>query len=324
MDVSVPVGLGDEQPPTAVIYGRLCTPHGRAPQTVQLLVHGGAYNHTYWDAPFPGASYARAAGLAGYATLAIDRIGAGRSTRPHSSAVTFSSTISTLHQVVQSLKSGRLGVKFPRVEYVGHSFGSVYGVGLAAKYGDVDAVVLTGSGHRVSPSFSELASANYYPANNEPRFASLDPGWLTSRPGMIGSLHYYAPGADQRVIDYDEATKDVISASEFSTRPDASTLMPLIHVPVLIITGQEDVHYCAKDNIDCSTQRSFYKSEAPFFSPAACLHTILVPDTGHNLTMHRSAPVSAGLIVLWSVLFAPARGPGLRLCSSRDVSTAPR
>lgn len=316
-DVSIPIRFGQPSMP-ASIYGRLCLPAGRPPRTAQLLVHGAAYDHDFWDPPVgKGAySYARVALVAGYATLAIDRIGSGRSTRPHSSLVTYDAQVSSLHQVAQALRSGALGAGFARVEYIGHSFGSAYGVGLAAAYpGDLDAVVLTGSGHRVSPAFSQLVAANYYPANNEPRFSGLDPGWLTSRPGSLPALHYYLPTVSPRVLDYDERTKQVVSATEFSTRPDLSMLMPRIHVPVLIITGQQDVHYCAKDNIDCSSQASFHQAEAPYFAPDACLSTWVVAATGHNLPLHYTGPFSALRIVAWSLRTVSVNGQGHALCA---------
>lgn len=85
--VTVP-GVGD-----ASLYGELCVPRGQSPETVQLLVHGGTYTGSYWDWPFqsPTYSYVEDALRAGYATFAVDRLGAGRSTHPTSSLVTLRS-----------------------------------------------------------------------------------------------------------------------------------------------------------------------------------------------------------------------------------------
>src|SRR5580692_6889128 len=67
----------------AELYGELCIPKGRTPNTVQLLVHGTTYNHNYWDWPEnPDThSHVRAALAAGYATFNIDRLGVGKSTK---------------------------------------------------------------------------------------------------------------------------------------------------------------------------------------------------------------------------------------------------
>jgi hypothetical protein len=116
-DVNIPVALMAGQPANQKIFAEFCLPHGRAPQTVQLLVHGATHNHTYWDFPYqlPRYSYVDAAVRAGYAVLAIDRIGDGQSSHPPSSQIIFPNTIYTLHQVVDDLRNGTLGTKFDAV-----------------------------------------------------------------------------------------------------------------------------------------------------------------------------------------------------------------
>jgi pimeloyl-ACP methyl ester carboxylesterase len=303
--VTIPVALQPGQPTQYVIWGELCLPHGPTPRTVQLLVHGGTYNHAYWDfGTIDGIdySYVDAALAGGYAVLAIDRLGDGQSSHPPSTDLTFPNTIYTLHEVIQALRSGQLGVGFSHVLYVGHSFGSAYGVDEIATYGDVDAAILTGYGHTDSPSFAALGNADSYPAVDDPRFSGsgLDPGYLTTKPGDRVALYYYAPGADPNVIAQDEATKDTIGLSELITRPKTYLLTPQIHVPVLILDGQHDVHYCAADDDDCSTQSIFYQEESPYFTPAACLQTFLVPNTGHVVALSLSAPLTDAVMLAWS------------------------
>jgi hypothetical protein len=88
----VPVGtaLGRQQ-----VLVKLCLPTGKpTPATVQVLVHGITYDHRYWNIADPADpqgdrySWEAAAAKAGYATVAIDRIGAGASTHPPSTLVT--------------------------------------------------------------------------------------------------------------------------------------------------------------------------------------------------------------------------------------------
>lgn len=313
--VDIPVALQPVQPETQHIWGELCLPAGARPDTVQLLVHGGTYNHRYWDFGVVDGtdySYVDAALHAGYAVLDIDRLGAGQSSHPPSTALTFPTTIFTLHQVVQDLRSGTLGAAFGRVLYVGHSYGSAYGVDEAATYGDVDGLILTGYGHKLSPSFAAQANAEQYPAIDDPLFAGsgLDPGYWTSVPGTRAALYYYTPTADPRVIALDEASKDLISATEKATRPNTALLTPGIHVPVLILDGDHDIHYCATDADDCSTQAGFYAQESPYFSAAACLATVLIPRTGHDTTLHRTAPLGDAAMLYWSYLHLRPDGGG--------------
>ena len=83
----MPVALAEGQPANEHIYGKLCIPSGQSPDTIQLLVHGAIYTGVYWEFPDPSGgtdryNYAAAANKAGFATLVIDRIGHGRSSRP--------------------------------------------------------------------------------------------------------------------------------------------------------------------------------------------------------------------------------------------------
>lgn len=142
-DVQVPVALAEEQPA------------GRSPETIQLLVHGGVYTGGYWEFPDPSGgtdryNYAAAANKAGFTTLAIDRIGSGRSSHPLSTKITLESNVFTVHQVVQAIRRGEItapaGKQFHKVVYVGHSYGTGVGWFLATDYGeDLDAAVFTGA-----------------------------------------------------------------------------------------------------------------------------------------------------------------------------------
>src|ERR1700761_7316660 len=72
------------------LAGWLCadgSPRGRA---VQVLIPGLTYGASYWNFPLdPGRySYVRAATAAGFATLALDRLGTGPSSHPPAAAVT--------------------------------------------------------------------------------------------------------------------------------------------------------------------------------------------------------------------------------------------
>ena len=112
-DVRVPVALAQGQPTDERVYGHLCVQSGRSSDTIQLLVHGCTYTGLYWEFPDPSGgtdryNYAAAANRAGFATLAIDRIGSGRSSHPLSTKITTESNTFTVHQVVQAIHRGEL------------------------------------------------------------------------------------------------------------------------------------------------------------------------------------------------------------------------
>jgi pimeloyl-ACP methyl ester carboxylesterase len=302
-EVNIPVTLIPGQPANQQIFAEFCLPRGHAPQTVQLLVHGATYNHTYWDFPYqlPKYSYVDAAVRAGYAVLAIDRIGDGQSSHPPSSQIVFPNTIYTLHQVVDNLRNGALGTKFDSVIEVGHSYGSGYIVGEQSTYQDADALILTAYGHKGSPALRKARESTWYPAVDDPKFANsgLDTGYRTTKPGEIGRLYFYLPGADPNVVALNEKLKDTGELAERQSRPDTGKLTPNIHVPTLISDGQHD-SFCAADADDCSTEQSFYQAESPYFTSTACLRTMVMPNTGHDVTLHYTAPESARLILDWA------------------------
>ena len=70
---------------TYAISGTLCTPLAGAKNAshVQLLIHGIAFDSSYWDfAASEEYSYVRAAADAGYTTFRYDRLGTGLSEKP--------------------------------------------------------------------------------------------------------------------------------------------------------------------------------------------------------------------------------------------------
>jgi pimeloyl-ACP methyl ester carboxylesterase len=99
-DVKVPVTLVPGTPADQTIYGQLCSPAGGPSKVLQVLVHGVTYDHHYWDLPGFGGrySYVRYMAAAGYSTLAIDRIGSGRSSHPPGALITAVSNADVLHQ----------------------------------------------------------------------------------------------------------------------------------------------------------------------------------------------------------------------------------
>jgi alpha-beta hydrolase superfamily lysophospholipase len=66
--------------PGARIAGHIFRPPAPAARW-QVLMHGGTYDHRYWDAPAIDGipySYAREMAGRGYSVLAVDQLGAGR------------------------------------------------------------------------------------------------------------------------------------------------------------------------------------------------------------------------------------------------------
>src|SRR5215470_14436202 len=82
-EVLFPVALAPGQPTEFTVVGQLCARGPIHGKTIQVLVHGATYDHNIWDWPFQPErySYVQAVTAAGYATLNMDRLGHGRSSR---------------------------------------------------------------------------------------------------------------------------------------------------------------------------------------------------------------------------------------------------
>jgi len=302
MTFAVTLSPGDAE--AHQVFGVLCARGGVHGKTIQIALHGATYSHLYWDWPLEPEtySYARRATAAGYAVLALDRIGIGRSDHPPAAQVDIAANAYVVHQIVQSLRGGGLVVpafgriRAGRVALVGHSLGSAIAIQEAATYGDVDGVALTGASHTVTPVLGEVA-ADFYPASLDPRFAGRDipDGYLTTLPGDRG-IFYQAPFFDPRVVALDEETKETITTAELGTAVPALGLAGGIHVPVLVMVGDFDLAFCAAPS--CSASGSL-ASEPGSYAPDACAEAVVIPQAGHDLNLHFTAPLAYGTLLDW-------------------------
>ncbi|MEU4745354.1 alpha/beta hydrolase [Actinosynnema sp. NPDC023658] len=268
-----------------VVHGTLCAPAGA--DTVQVLIPGSTYNSSYWDFPDGRHSFRAAQNAAGIATLALDRLGTGRSSKPLALTLTAFVQADAVHQVVQGLRSGAYGTGFDRVVVGGHSLGSAIAVVEAGTYRDVDGVLLTGMTHRVNPVGVATAFANFRPANLDRKFGLLQPlGYLTTAPGTrYASFHAPGPLVPD-VMELEEQTKDVFSPTEAADGLGVAVLLPyslLIDVPVMTAVGGRDGAVCGLLATDCSTAETLHAAEEPYFGGP--LRAYVLPDYGHSINL---------------------------------------
>jgi pimeloyl-ACP methyl ester carboxylesterase len=289
-DVTVPVTVSGQSGPIA---GTLCTPAGAT--TVQLLIPGYTYGRYYWALPHQPEiySYPRHANAAGYATLAMDRIGIGGSWHPPSPLITYDSNVDTIHQVVQALRRGTLGTAFRKVVLAGHSYGAVAAYVEAATYHDVDALLITAGGHRFNPvNIVLLIDTKLVPATSDPKFANsgYDPGYETTMPGAR-SVFYSAADADPAVIALDEQLKQTgtgVEAASGGAYP-LRTADRSLSIPSLTINGDLDPFFCDHAE-DCSSSEALAAFEQQFYAPGAVVKAQVMHGAGHALNLELVAP----------------------------------
>jgi pimeloyl-ACP methyl ester carboxylesterase len=299
----------------ATMHGTLCVPARGPAGTVMVLVPGATYNQAYWNFPFQPQTYnfRQAMNRAGYATLVVDRLGTGDSSRPLSALLTSSGQAAAVHAAIQALRAGRFGgISFTRVIVGGHSLGSAIAILEASTYHDVDGVLLTGYGHHVNLLAVAGLFLSFYPAALDPQLQAggYDPGYLTTRPGTRAADYYSPATTDAGVVAADEATKDVWSA--LTEAPDGLgfsvvvSLTGLIEVPVLVANGGADDSLCSELTHNCASADAFRAQEAPHFSPLACLSTFLLRGSGHSLNLATDAPDYQRAVTAWADTFVGA------------------
>ena len=282
-EVRAAVALAPGEPPHHSVAGTLCRPPGA--DTLQVLLSGATYGRGYWHM---GSSYVSAMTRAGFATLALDRIGIGASGRPPAEAVSVTSNGFVAHQIARAAHDGLLGAEFERVVAVGHSLGSAVALVAAARFGDFDGLILSGFLAHAQPVGAPAFAAALEPARLDPRLADRPAGYLTTRAGTRGALFYAAAAADAEVIALDEQTKETVTVGELMTLGEASqpSVDAAIGVPVLSVVGEFDNVFCATS---CLEPGSAAFAEAARYPNAPSFETFVLPRAGHAINLHRGA-----------------------------------
>lgn len=298
---------------TDSMHAQHCRAIGAWKRATLVLVPGATYTQTYWNFPFRPDLYnfRLAMNRAGFDTVTVDRLGTGASSRPPSALVTATSQAAAVHQVIQKLRRDQPNQK---IIIGGHSLGSAITALEAATYHDVSAVLLTGISH----NFNKVGVASFFagsarPAAFDPRIGrrGYDPGYLTTLPGTRAE-QFYAPGtAEPGVAETDEKTKDVVSSAEVADGlPTISVpLSQSIDVPVMLANSAEDKLFCGPIT-RCESAEALKASEAPYFSPAADLHTYVLPNFGHDINLAPNTDEYHRAVIDWATSIDSRRGRG--------------
>jgi Alpha/beta hydrolase family len=225
---SVPVHLSATDPTVYHITGWLCLSHDplRGVHTVQLLVSGLTYDHTYWDTEYQPDrySYVRAATRHGYSTFNIDRLGVGKSDHPPADTLTLPAHAYAIGQIIAQLRVGGIGgTAFTTVVGVGHSIGAGIlqdeaGTSTVPAH-TPDYLILSGHLTATNPSVVTQIGAALYATAEDPTLAraELPDGYLTTRPGTRRDLFFATGDADPAVLALDEAPKQTSTLAERTT-----------------------------------------------------------------------------------------------------------
>jgi hypothetical protein len=138
---------------------------------------------------------------------------------------------------------------------------------------------------------------------------NLDPGYLTNTTVAGRLATVYTPGfASPETIQFDWTTEDTLTLGEITSRPPTlNALTATIHVPVLLLDGQHDAHYCDDSQApapnetnldDCFSAATLFAAERPNYA-AACFSAAVVPNSGHDLPTENGAVTANRDLVAW-------------------------
>jgi pimeloyl-ACP methyl ester carboxylesterase len=330
---------------TYTIRGTHCTSSVESENNgrLQVLVHGILGSRYYWSAldppslgfePFANGNYSHVdyALSQGYDTLAVDRLGNGRSDHPNPFAIHTPFQVEAMNQYLTSIRAGVLGTTPREIIWIGHSWGSILGSALVAKYPQaLERIILTGWTAFVSKAgLTALRGMSPWPARlvKPHRFPGLALGYLhpTNELGFE-ALNFYA-GADPGTIShYDRAAPkrvqsvvgtvavtELVSPTFFNGVP-----APSFHGKVLVVTGQHDEFFCAQSyfpgHADCGAGGSggkggswgdvvddktyLGKSGTKVFPNAARYDYFVPANAGHGLHVHYSHRDTAAAVTEW-------------------------
>jgi alpha-beta hydrolase superfamily lysophospholipase len=270
-------------------------------RTIQVLVPGYTYGRHYWDFPHrpDKYSYVRAAVEAGYATVALDRIGTGASSHPPAAILTLDAHVAALAAVVTALREGRVADTAPnRIVTVGHSLGSAIVAAHAVSgtldtdVGPVDGSILTGFSHFPLPGTPFFFALATWPAREARNGERLPAGYRTTIPGTRRTL--YAPGGVERdVLFADERLKE----TTVNVREVLGRSFPLVYRtrqlagPLLVITGSRDTVVCGRP--------AWMRLERLFFGPRADVSIVSLTGFGHCLNTSPRATQAFSSMTGW-------------------------
>ena len=278
---------------------------------LQVLLHGGAcYTKEYWNRGSWGNaslkySWTYAMNRAGYATLALDKLGNGESSHPDPVYdVQLPLQMETVHSLITIIKSGQaFGIPTPPpggLIYVGHSSGSLLGADLAQTYpSDIDALILTGYPAGGSNNKGGIPSFDFLPAvlsRPEQYPVGLNYGYLRMNSEVNRtSAFYYEGHFDPTVAHLDYETQGAQPIGEgFNFGPATS---PAFKGKVLVVLGTKDAAICGFTPVEeCRFNETVLTAAGERF-PNNTGFDWYAPVSGHAINWHYSAPVTYRVVI---------------------------
>ncbi|KAI2620084.1 Alpha/Beta hydrolase protein [Hypoxylon sp. NC1633] len=282
---------------TYSIAATYCEPDAGPGHALQVLTHGVGWDRSYWDfaAQDYKYSYVNAALARNYSTFAYDRLvissPAQKRTLDPINEVQSELEVASLAALTTLLRDGTapgVAARYDKVVHVGHSYGSIQTWALTATRPQLsDGIVLTGWSDAFSAGF--LFGGNYIEARTaSQRLADYPPGYLASEDVLGCQTNFFAPGNfDREILEAAFEATQPVTVGELMTIASVTGGSNGFPGPVLVITGDRDVPFCA-GNCQTSDPSIPAQSKETFTNPSY-FEAVVVPGAGHGLNLEFTA-----------------------------------
>jgi pimeloyl-ACP methyl ester carboxylesterase len=286
------------------VRGLIVGPAGsraRSGGAATLYLHGLGFGVFFWDfSAVPGYDFAAAMAAAGHVSVIIDRLGYGASDHPIGTQSCIGGQADIAHQIVQQLRAGTYSttkgepISFARIALVGHSAGGAIAQVESYSFRDVDALGVLSWADQGS---STLATTDFLQAGS----VCMNGGETSD--GAPGYAPFGQTAADFDAAMFFDADPAVVAATNQLRNLDPCgddnsivaainedhLMVPTITVPVLLVFGANDALFPPPAGTEQEAQ----------FLGSSDVSLLQLPNTGHALTLERSAPTFTADISRW-------------------------
>jgi pimeloyl-ACP methyl ester carboxylesterase len=271
---------------------------------VTLYLHEFGFGEWFWHFPVPAYDYATQQAMAGHASVVIDRLGYDSSPGPDGNQICLGAQADMAHQVIEQLRAGSYlldgaaPTSFARVAVAGHSLGGLISELEAYSFADTDAMILFG--------WADQGYSNDVTADGVMQGGKCAQGGEPAEEGGPSGYAYFASSPENsRMLLFHDAEPGVVEqAMGLRNRDpcgDSNSEVPGIvldnqrsgdvKVPVLLVFGENDAGF--------SDPHSAGEQQKQALSGSSDVTLKFVPDTGHAVTLERSAPATRAIVSDW-------------------------
>jgi hypothetical protein len=294
-DYHISVALTPASRHGLTVTGQLCAANGFDTGRAELDLPDAGYDHRLFAWPDSRYDWARA--VDGRATLAVDPLGTGTSSKPDGRTLTVTAQAWVAHQLVSYLRTGIFGPSYQQIIEVGSGTGAQIATYEAGRWHDVAALIVLDAGHTRSLPTTTLTPATTDPRADDQLWAHH--GYLTLPVQARCATGFYPPATPSAICAQNEALEGhtLIPTGLAAPLPVTSAGAATVTAPVLIVVDARDPSTCTPG--PCTRSSPQVHALYATFPTASRRDLWIQPNAGRLGLLHRNAPALIQLINRW-------------------------